>query len=65
MFKMFSENVQKINEREFRFICDPQSPIPDAIEALSLVISELSQIQAQQKAMLAQQEQEKSKEEII
>jgi len=63
MLKMKSHLVVEVNEKEFSFVCDPASSIPDALEANNQVNAFLLGRIEQAKQQAALTEEEKPEEE--
>jgi transcriptional regulator of acetoin/glycerol metabolism len=59
MQKMMIEFSYKINDKDYRIQCDPNSPIADVKEAAYLFMKDIGQIEDQQKQQQQQVEAEK------
>lgn len=67
MLKMKSHLVVEVNEKEFSFVCDPSSSIPDALEANNQInaflLGRIEQGKRQAEAQAKAQEEVKVEEE--
>lgn len=55
MLKNVAQLEHKIGDRVFHFVCDPQSPIQEVMQALNKMMVWASQLEDQIKAQQAQQ----------